>query len=646
MNLRRASNNSLIKLGRQLGRGGEGAVYPVVGVPDVVAKIYHKPPTPPKVEKLRSMARRASPGLLRVAAWPIDLLGDESGAVRGFLMSRVSAREDVHQLYSPKSRRRAFPGVDFRFVVRAATNVARAFAQVHAVGHVIGDVNHGNALVGRDGTVVLIDCDSFQVRDGARVFTCDVGVPLFTPPELAGQAFRGLRRGANHDNFGLAVLLFHLLYVGRHPFAGKHADGEMPIEQAIAESRFVYGARAAEFGMTRPPGTPELSVLGTDIAAQFERAFAPPSETPRPSATQWVDALQSLETSLTPCAASPAHFFPGRGPGGPDDGAGSCCWCALEHHTVLRVFGEVSRGFEALAGAKLAPLWDAIQAIRRPEPAETLEVPDILALKTRSEDALGTVPRAILSWLLVFASVVCLLVQPGEHVVLALLTFGAAMALRWERMKLGWHSVFVPSDRTLLEARARLRNLTREWNKLVTDRRVEDLLMRLTTLKGQVMELPKTREKLLHSLLEQASKTQLNRYLDTIRLDKAGLPNVSKQEIDLLAHYDIDTAFEVLSRAWGIQGLISNKAHSEIRAWATACSRNFRFDPARGADPEAVQEIDARLLKQQESLLADLNKGRGDLETLAGQILTQRATKQREIDAARQAVSEAESQER
>src|SRR5512134_3495849 len=91
MNLRRLSNNSQIKLGRELGRGGEGAVHPVVGVPDLVAKIYLKPPAPPKVEKLRSMARRASPALLRVAAWPIDVLTDEAGTVRGFLMAKVSA---------------------------------------------------------------------------------------------------------------------------------------------------------------------------------------------------------------------------------------------------------------------------------------------------------------------------------------------------------------------------------------------------------------------------------------------------------------------------------------------------------------------------------------------------------------------------
>ena len=244
-----------------LGRGGEGTVHAVNGAPKLVAKIYLKAPDAAKAEKLRLMTRGQSPGLLGVAAWPIDLLTDERGAVRGFLMGRISARQDAHRLYSPKSRRRTFPDADFRFVVRAATNLARAFAQIHAAGHVIGDVNHGNALIGKDGTAVLIDCDSIQVRERSRTFACDVGTPLFTPPELQGKAFRGLKRTESHDRFGLAVLLFHLLFQGRHPFAGVYADGEMPLERAIAESRFAYGAHAAiarHVGAARDAGAHNL----------------------------------------------------------------------------------------------------------------------------------------------------------------------------------------------------------------------------------------------------------------------------------------------------------------------------------------------------------------------------------------------------
>src|SRR5262245_32569131 len=105
MRLIRASNNATIVLGQVLGRGGEGAVHAVHGAPKLVAKIYLKPPGPPKVEKLKLMIRAGSEALLRIAAWPIDLILDEAGGVRGFLMPRIASRQDAHRLYSPKSRR-------------------------------------------------------------------------------------------------------------------------------------------------------------------------------------------------------------------------------------------------------------------------------------------------------------------------------------------------------------------------------------------------------------------------------------------------------------------------------------------------------------------------------------------------------------
>jgi DNA-binding helix-hairpin-helix protein with protein kinase domain len=68
--------------------------------------------------------------------------------------------------------------------------------------------------------VSLIDCDSFQISSHGRYFLCEVGVPLYTPPELQEKEFKHVVRTPNHDNFGLAVLLFHLLFMGRRQIFG------------------------------------------------------------------------------------------------------------------------------------------------------------------------------------------------------------------------------------------------------------------------------------------------------------------------------------------------------------------------------------------------------------------------------------------
>src|SRR4051794_11459638 len=110
-----------------------------------------------------------------------------SGTPQGLLMPRVRGYQEAHLLYTPKSRRAAFPEAQFPFLVHASINIARAFATVHEAGQVIGDVNHGNLLVSSDARVTLIDCDSFEITDGNATFPCLVGVPTYTPPELQGQ---------------------------------------------------------------------------------------------------------------------------------------------------------------------------------------------------------------------------------------------------------------------------------------------------------------------------------------------------------------------------------------------------------------------------------------------------------------------------
>lgn len=360
MQLTLARAKSDIHFGQELGRGGEGTVFAIEGHREYVAKVYATPLDQRKIEKLEAMVEATSPAMLRIAAWPMDLLSDPKGAIRGFTMPRAAGRRDIHELYSPKSRGESFPDADFRFVCHVCANIARAFATVHEHGHVVGDVNHGNLLVGPDGTVMFIDCDSFQIGTGAHVFTCDVGVPLFTAPELQGHSFRGLVRTQNHDRFGLAVLLFHLLYMGRHPFAGRYSGpGDMPIEKAIAEYRFAYGPNRAAHGMERPPGTIPLDTMGALIAANFVRAFERTGNNDaRPDAKNWVTALENLKVALRTCSAAVWHQYPQE--------LRTCPWCVIEAQAAVRLFGLRSIATGPTGMIDVGMLWQAIIGIPDP----------------------------------------------------------------------------------------------------------------------------------------------------------------------------------------------------------------------------------------------------------------------------------------
>jgi DNA-binding helix-hairpin-helix protein with protein kinase domain len=289
---------------KPLAIGGEGAIYDVNGEPTSVAKIYKAPQPKDRSEKLQAMAGLVTPDLLKVAAWPTSTLHlTSSGPVVGILMPKISGFKEIHHLYSVAQRKKDYPDADWRFLTHAALNFAIAFETIHRHGHVVGDVNQKNVLVSDQAIVKFVDCDSFQVcAANGRLFRCGVGVPEYTPPELQGKSFRSFDRDFNHDRFGLAVLIFNLLMMGRHPFSGVYLDaGDMPLERAIQEGRFAYSRSPKTARMKPPPNTLPMTILDAALVALFERAFSPYSRSGppnRPTAKEWNEALGKFVREL------------------------------------------------------------------------------------------------------------------------------------------------------------------------------------------------------------------------------------------------------------------------------------------------------------------------------------------------------------
>ena len=102
-------------------------------------------------------------------------------------MPRLDGYKEIWCLYLPVERLKFFPKAGWKFQVRAAYNLAAAFDEVHKTGCVVGDVQLRNAHVSQKATVRLVDCDSFQVMVGGKPYLCEVGLPHYTSPRVAGE---------------------------------------------------------------------------------------------------------------------------------------------------------------------------------------------------------------------------------------------------------------------------------------------------------------------------------------------------------------------------------------------------------------------------------------------------------------------------
>lgn len=599
-------------LGRELGTGGEGAVFAIDGMPTAVAKVYHKPPPPDKARKLQLMSSLAERQILEIAAWPQATLHATPGSpVQGLVMPKVQSGSEIHELYSPAHRRSRFPEADWRFLMRTARNCAGAFGRLHKYGIVIGDVNQGNLFVTKQAMISLIDCDSFQFQCNGELYRCTVGVPHYTPPELQKSRLSEVVRNTNHDCFGLAVLIFHLLFMGRHPYSGTFLGaGDLPLEKAISEHRFAYGLRAAQFQVSAPPHTMRLDEIHPLLRSCFERAFAPDAGNgkPRPSALEWYTALTKAEGEIRQCADESSHYYWGN----------QCVWCRIAD-------GGGPDFFLAVVNATSTPrpsfnvrdAWSSIEAVERPEtsyrsrprPPQRSYPPRPLPFDPQGTTFL----QRVTGWVsigfgsLALAGVALPVV--GIMGILGLLLFGS------------WWGLLRARDPMRRERAARRSNVRDVERKLARARselaaacqrakaQFDKVYLELRELRGHWENSDYDRQKELNDLQQTAAEQQRKEYLDQRFISSARIPKIGEGRKATLASYGIETAADVswqtIERIPGFGPALCES----IIAWRNQCAASFRFDPRRGVPPLMVQQLEAKYAKLRREIEKQLRFG-------------------------------------
>jgi DNA-binding helix-hairpin-helix protein with protein kinase domain len=627
-----------VSLGKELGCGGEGAVYEVSNRPDVVAKIYHKPITSEKASKIELMTSMKSESLLSLTAWPVELLRTKGGSPCGLLMPRVSGHKDIHNLFSPKSRKVEFPNADWRFLIRTAANTARAFAVIHDTGCVIGDVNHGSIIVSSKATVRLIDCDSFQVTSGGQRFLCEVGVPDFTPPELQGKSFKGVVRSQNHDNFGLAILVFRLLFMGRHPFAGRFLGrGEMPIEKAILEFRFPYGNRRTAVQMEPPPNTPEITTASIAIAQLLERAFARDSvKAARPRAIEWIDVLEKLEKQVTQCKANASHFF--------FNGLKNCPWCNVEKSTGIILFNSyIIYGNRSAAVFDISVAWNKIVTIPSLPPSPTLiDRQGLGAIRPCKEaiDAGGNPSLRTVGVIIVCITVISMCVL-FPKVWLLWLGGGAILGQAVGRKKVNSPALTHFTNK-YRGAEAQYRTIKERWDIEASSHRMTEKIRELEGFKNQLRDIPSLRQRRYRELEHAREKAQLRRFLERFTISKATISGIGPGRKSMLESYNVETAWDItnnnVSRVPGFGPALTNK----LIEWRRNVERKFRFDHSKGVDPSDIAALDRNLAELKRKFEQRLIAGPNELTQIRNQIIAQRNALEQQVNDAYQAMVQAE----
>lgn len=604
------STGTVVHLGRELGKGGEGSVFDVDSDQRIVAKIYHKDKAPnqSKQQKLEFMARSGSANLHKYVAWPSSTLRESrNGPVVGYLMPRVSKSTPVQMIYSPAHRKQDLPKAGWDFLIYVARNVAAAFDVIHVAGHVLGDVNQGNVMVAGDSTVKLIDSDSFQVNANGTLHRCEVGVAHFTPPELQGiSSFAGVTRTANHDNFGLALLIFHILFGGRHPFSGvpkRNGVGDA-LENDIKEFRYAYARDANSRGISPPPRSISAGILPQVMENMFHVAFTESgAKSVRPTARQWVQALDHLRGELRRCSTSKMHVFPGH--------LSTCSWCALEQQGVIYFVDLGSVHVQGANGFDIARVWAAIEAVPMPGPAK---IPNIV---TSAFVAKPLPPEAISS------SAGPVAIRLGV-IILGVILFATfpKLILLWIFLAWWGWTLGEPSENKVLAAermqRMQLRDqVKREHEQLLRQLRAatgpegfQAKKAALTKLRDEYRALGDSERREMDRLNDTARERQKKHFLEKFFIDSASIPGVGPARKAALRSFGIETAADINKRdVMEIRGFGEGLTRAMLD-WRATCERRFTFNPAiavTNADKNTVRaKYGAEAMRLEKSLATGL----------------------------------------
>lgn len=294
--------------------GGEGSVHNILNDSKYMhccVKIYHPHKrTALKKQKIEHMIQNKPSGLVTanyLICWPNEIVFDVDGRFAGHIMplafpdseslyqfTRHNITSQNNSINDDKFDRSVQGGMEKR--LKICVNISAAVHSIHSIGHyTIVDYKPQNVLITNNGTVSIIDTDSFQVSENENLlFPSEVATPEYAPPESEKINLSKDYVPQSWDSFSLAVSFYEILF-SVHPYAatakGQYQEANT-IGDLIRNGLFVHGAKS-NYLRVIPELHKDFYNLPQSLQKLFYNAFEIGNANPkaRPTAEQWGSAI-------------------------------------------------------------------------------------------------------------------------------------------------------------------------------------------------------------------------------------------------------------------------------------------------------------------------------------------------------------------
>lgn len=300
-------------LGKQLGRGGQGAVFSVPRRKLAVKLIFDRSPT--RRERLRNqltLVKRLELRDLPIAA-PLEMLRAPD---LGYIMELLTGMQPLSSLAFPPAGLSGDQLLDWyqqggglRRRLRLLGRAAAALAALHGRGLVYSDPSPHNLFVSSASDaeeIRLIDTDNL------RYVSAPADGAVYTPGYGAPELLSG-RSGANtlSDAHALAVMAFQTLALV-HPLCGDLvSDGEPELEEQALAGQLPWIEHESDASNRSGSGIPREVVLSERLMDLCRQCFEPglSDATLRPGVSRWVERLYAAADAALACRNCGWSFY-------------------------------------------------------------------------------------------------------------------------------------------------------------------------------------------------------------------------------------------------------------------------------------------------------------------------------------------------